>query len=269
MQNEPAFQDELDPQTRSFYCHVLTTLQAAQQQFLVGGAYAFGYYTGIVRHTKDFDIFVREQDLERVLEVLADAGYQTQLTFPHWLGKAFHGDDFIDVIFASSNGVSRVDDDWFAHAVEAEVLGMPAMLCAPEEILWTKAFILERERCDSADVAHLLRAQGQKLDWQRMLRHFDAHWRVLLSHLVLFGFIYPTEHTQIPDWVMAELIGRLQRELASPPAAEQLCRGTLLSRAQYLIDIDRWGYHDARLQPIGGMTAADIAHWTAAIEETE
>ena len=27
--------------------------------FLVGGAYAFAHYTGIVRHTKDLDLFVR------------------------------------------------------------------------------------------------------------------------------------------------------------------------------------------------------------------
>ena len=27
--------------------------------FLVGGAYAFARYTGIERHTKDFDVFVR------------------------------------------------------------------------------------------------------------------------------------------------------------------------------------------------------------------
>ncbi len=46
-----------------------------------------------------------------------------------------------------------------------------------------------------------------------------------------------------------------------------LRRGTLLSRAQYLADIECWGDQDARLLPAGNLPAADTAHWTAAIEE--
>ena len=52
-----------------------------------------------------------------------------------------------------------------------------------------------------------------------------------------------------------------------PAAGERLCRGTLLSRAQYLLDVERWGYRDARLQPSGTMTAEEIELWTARIEE--
>jgi hypothetical protein len=89
---------------------------------------------------------------------------------------------------------------------------------------------------------------------------------VLLAHLVLFGFIYPAERASIPDAVMRELLGRLDAEPAGDPSAERLCRGTLLSRAQYLPDIGWWGYQDARLAPHGPMTAEEIARWTAAID---
>ena len=44
-----------------------------------------------------------------------------------------------------------------------------------------------------------------------------------------------------------------------------MCDGTVLSREQYLVDIAARGYVDGRLAPRGEMTAADIAHWTAAI----
>ena len=75
-------------------------------------------HTGLERHTKDFDIFVRPDHCERVLQTLAAAGYGVELTFPHWLGKAFSGDNCIDVIFSSGNGIATVDDGWFAHAIE-------------------------------------------------------------------------------------------------------------------------------------------------------
>jgi hypothetical protein len=43
--------------------------------------------------------------------------------------------------------------------------------------------------------------------------------------------------------------------------------GTLLSREQYLADIEQLGYLDARLQPHGSMTAAETRIWTDAIEQ--
>ena len=52
---------------------------------------------------------------------------------------------------------------------------------------------MERERYDGADIAHLLRARADQLAWRRLLRRFGPHWRVLLGHLVLFGFVYPGE----------------------------------------------------------------------------
>ena len=258
--------DPLDADTMAFYCHALELLKEAEVPFLVGGAYAFERYTGIARNTKDLDVFVMRADAERALSVLADAGYRTEMTFPHWLGKAFGGNDVLDVIFSSGNGLAQVDAEWFAHGVEDEVLGVPVKLSPPEEVIWSKALIMERERYDGADVAHVLRACAERLDWPRLLARFGPNWRPLLSHLILFGYIYPGERERIPYGVMRELLRRLQSDLDTPAPVTRLCQGTILSREQYLIDIEQWGYDDARLLPHVAMGAEDIAHWTEAIQ---
>ncbi len=252
-----ARKDRLAPRTRAFYRRGLTALRAAQVAFLVGGAYALERYTGIARYTKDLDIFVLPRDRDRALQVLAAAGSHVDLTYPHWLAKAFCGEDFIDIIFSSGNALCRVDAEWFAHAVKRVVLGVPVSLCPPEELIWSKAFVAERERYDGADIAHMLRSCGEHLAWLRLLRRFDRHWRVLLSHLILFGFVYPSERGKIPAWVMRELLHRLHDESYAPPLTDRVCQGTLLSRTQYLVDITHWGYSDGRLLPRGPMTAAD------------
>ena len=256
--------------TCAFYRKALLALQAAQVPFLVGGAHAWAHYTGIHRDTKDFDIFVQPHLCARTLEVLCAAGYHTELTFPHWLGKALCSDGgCIDVIFSSGNGVARVDEEWFAHASAGEILGMPLRICPVEEIIWSKATIMGRERYDGADIAHLLHAQGQSLDWQRLISRFGADWRVLFSHLTLFGYIYPTERSQIPDWVIHELVSRLQREMRRPDPTERVCQGTVLSWDQYLVDVEQKRYHDSRLIPRGMLTAQDIAHITAILKGTK
>lgn len=257
---------KLEDATRDFYCRMLTRLNRSGIDFLVGGAYALHHYTGVERHTKDFDIFIRRRDLETIMQLLAEDGCHTELTFPHWLGKAHCGEDFIDVIFNSGNGIAEVDEEWFMHAIPGEVFGIRVRLSPPEEIIWSKAFIMERERYDGADIAHLIRECGQRIDWERLLRRFGPHWRVLLNHLVMFGFIYPCDSEQVPAWLMDELLSRLKREVDNPPATERICHGTLISRAQYLVDVERWGYKDARLAR-ETMTPDQIAHWTAAIDD--
>jgi hypothetical protein len=251
------------PDAFRFYRRVCETLQASDIPFLVGGAYAFSYYTGIIRHTKDLDLFVRPGDAQAVLGVLARAGHRTEMCFSHWLGKVFEGTDFVDIIFSSGNGLCRVDDGWFQHAIEAEVLGARQRLAPAEEMIWQKAYIMERERFDGADVNHLLRARGRHLDWDRLLARFGPHWRLLLAHLVLFGFVYPDDHDNVPVHVIRTLTARLHDDPA-PALTNSLCQGPLLSRTQYLIDTDEWGYMDPRLVPLGAMSHDQVARWTDA-----
>ncbi len=157
--------------------------------FLVGGGYALRHYTGDVRGTKDLDVFVRRRDAVALLDALSAAGLPTELTFPHWLGKVCIEGEHIDVIYSSGNGLSEVDDDWFTHSVPVTVLGIPVRLCPVEEMIWSKAFVMERERYDGADISHLIRACHGQLDWHRLVTRFGPHWRVLLSHLTanIFG----------------------------------------------------------------------------------
>ncbi len=261
----------LSAETADFYRDALATLEAAGVPVLVGGAYAYARYTGIVRHTKDFDVFIKPGDFDRALGAMAGKGWKTDRTFPHWLGKAFHGDDFVDLIFSSGNGVAKVDDLWFEHAVDETVLGRPARLVPAEEMIWSKAFIMERERFDGADVAHVIHARAADLDWDRLLRRFEPHggWRVLLAHLVLFGYIYPGDAQLIPSRVMSALAGRLSGDAsnAEEEEDERVCRGPILSRSQFLVDTLQWGYVDARLRPEGTMSPEDVKRWTLAAEK--
>jgi hypothetical protein len=255
----------VDQESREFYVHSMELMEEGGLPFLVGGAYAFARYTGIERHTKDFDVFIRREDFDKASRLFQEAGYQTELTFPHWLGKAFKGDDFVDLIFSAGNGVAVVDERWFDHAVEGKVFDVDIKLIPAEEMIWSKGLIMERERYDGADVAHVIHAVGEKLDWRRLLDRFGPYWRALYAHIILFGFIYPSHRTHIPGWVMEEFAGRLAAETEAGDAADKICNGTIISRQQYLTDINEWGYKDARLEPLGNMSSDDIAHWTAGI----
>src|SRR6185436_11126847 len=133
------------------YREVLRALEDAGIRFLVGGTYALEHHAGFSRGTKDLDLFILEEDWPHVVAALSEIGLPTELTFSHWLGKAFVDEDlFVDFVFAGGNGIVRVTPDWFCHSIDAEVYDQRVRLCPAEEMIWSKAFIMERERFDGA-----------------------------------------------------------------------------------------------------------------------
>jgi hypothetical protein len=247
----------------TFYQDCFAILEEAGIPFLIGGAFAQSRHTQRDRDTKDLDIILRRDDVPRMLAAFEHAGYQASIPYPHWLAKIHSNDHYLDVLFGSGNGIVHVEDSWFEHAVDAEVLDRKVRLCPPEELVWSKAFVQERERFDGADVLHLLHACAHSLDWDRLLTRFDRHWPVIYGHIVMFMFAYPDRRGDIPRRVIDDLTDRLRRLEADE--REHVCYGALLSREQYLYDVNVLGYEDARLVPRGGMTKRDLEIWTEAI----
>ena len=244
------------PEVRAFYTDALRALDHAEVPYLVGGGYAMAYYTGIARNTKDLDIFIRESDRDRCLSTLTAAGYKTEFFYEFWISKALHGDAFIDILYNSGNGICVVDDDWFRHAVEIDVHGYHTLLVPPEEQLWSKGFVQDRDRFDGADVNHLILRQGKSMDWARLLHRFAGHERVLLAHLLLFGYAFPSDRDCVPSWVLDQLNAVVRDEAET---SEKICHGPNLAQKSYGTALDDWGYKDGREQPIGPLTPEQIA----------
>jgi hypothetical protein len=235
---------ETNPAAETFYARALETMNNCGVRFLVGGAYAMKTYADIVRETKDLDVFAKAGDYPRLLQSLADAGHEIEITDATWLAKARAGEYYVDIIFASANAVSTVDDTWLEHAYPAEVVGLPVNLVSVEDQIWQKCFVQDRFRYDGADVAHIFRKWGPKIDWTRLLHRMEAHWELLFAHVLQFRYIYPAERSNVPVWLIDELQSRVKAQMAVPVPDEAVCRGPLLSKTQYLVDIQEWGYRE-------------------------
>jgi hypothetical protein len=249
----------------TFYQDAFAILEEANIKFLIGGAFAQSRHTQRDRDTKDLDIILRREDVPRMLAAFEHAGYQADVPYPHWLAKIHSNGHYLDVLFGSGNGVVYVDDSWFLHSVDADVLDRKVQICPAEELIWSKAFVQERERFDGGDVLHLLHSCARTLHWDRLLARFDQHWPVFYAHLVMFLFAYPDRRADIPRRILDELTEKLKH--LAPNEAEHVCHGTLVSREQYLFDVNVLGYEDARLEPRGRMTNHDLDIWTDAIDD--
>ena len=235
---------EPPPEAEAFYAESLRLLAESGVPFLLSGTYAVTAYTGIVRPTKDLDVFCKAGDYPKILAFFQARGYRTEVEDERWIAKVWQGEHFFDVIFAMSNGAAPVTDAWFEGDDSIEVYGSTAKITPPVELIVSKVFIQDRYRYDGADVVHVIYRARDRIDWKRLLGYLEPYWEVLFAHLLNFRFVYPTERNLVPRWLMEELTARLQAQVSLPPARVKVCRGRLFSPRDYVTDITEWGFAD-------------------------
>jgi hypothetical protein len=241
---------------RDIYKRALNALNEAGVPYVVAGAYAIYEHTGIYRKTKDLDLFCEPQAVVPAMETLKKVGFTARLEQSHWLAKALDGDYFIDIIYGMGNGLALIDHDWYAHSSPAILAATLVRVAPPEELIWHRLFINERHRHDMADIAHLILAGGDRMDWKRLVAKTGDHWPLLLSQVQMFRYVYPGYAKQVPDWVVRELLDRAEAvsQATEPPESEaKITRGTLISRFSFAIDVNEWGFGDMREQYIREM----------------
>ena len=231
---------------REVYRRALQALNAATVPYVVAGAYAIYEHTGIYRQTKDLDIFVEPKSVVAAAQAMHGAGFVMRLEELHWLAKGFIGDKFVDLIYGMGNGVAFIDDGWVKHAKPGVLAAQPAPIAPAEELIWHRLFINERHRHDMSDVVHLILTNGEILDWERLVARVGTHWPLLLAQLQMFSFIYPGYRSNVPAWVMEQLIEQARADIARDEEETDLTRGTLISRFSFAIDVREWGFADPR-----------------------
>jgi hypothetical protein len=243
--------DQHDREAFKFYREVIGKLRESGENFMVGGGFAFLHYTGIRRHTKDLDIFCKASQTPAILQFFSKNGYTAELTDVRWLAKIFSGEHFMDVIFDSPNNICAVDDSWYQHAPSTEFEGVPVKLIPPEELIWCKLFVQNRERYDGSDVNHLLLHCGKQLDWIRLMDRIDRHWHLMLAQMLLFQFVYPSEYRNIiPRHLFDGLMERARQQYEAPAPQEKVCRGPLIDQTQYAVDIIEGHYKALTIKTI-------------------
>jgi putative nucleotidyltransferase-like protein len=240
MLREPNF----GPEEARTYGEALDALDLAGVHYMLGGALALSAYTGIWRDTKDLDVFVPGRDVARVLEVLENSGFETEIAESHWLAKAWRGDLFVDVIHANDSGTVTVQESWFANAKEVETLSRRVRVIPAEEMFLSKIFVASRDRWDMSDVVHLIFARRGELDWERILAGTGEHWELLFAYLHLYRYVYPSHAHYVPRWVLDLLLKRYEEEVEAAPRGPLRFRGTLLDDVSFGVDVEAWGLPD-------------------------
>ncbi len=197
---------ELIPREQwSVFRRVLEEARAKKLDFAFGGAFAVATYTGKWRDTKDMDLYILPGDREEMKAALAAAGLTDY--FPvkdydrSWIYRAHTGDVIVDCIWSMANHRTDVDRAWLTRGPVVEFGGENVHVVPPEELIWSKLYVLQRDRCDWPDVLNIVHAIGPELDWERLFHRLNSDAPLLDGILSVFRWLVPDRAAQLPSWL--------------------------------------------------------------------
>ncbi len=142
-------------------------LRDAEVPHLLGGGLA-AWARGGPPTEHDVDFFVREEDAERALQVLVDAGMRAERPPEAWLLKAWCGETLIDLIFHPAGG--PIGDEHFERAEVIEVMAQALPVASLDDVMATKLLSLTEQEPDFAGVLELARSLREQIDWEAVRR---------------------------------------------------------------------------------------------------
>jgi hypothetical protein len=147
-------------------------LRDAEVPFALAGSVACWARGGPAPYN-DVDFAVREEDGERGLQALVDAGMRPERPPEGWLLKAWDGDVLVDLIWDFS-GIPPVPE-LLERAEELSVQAQPLPVMALDDVMVSKLCAMDEHALDFAGPLAVARALREQIDWAEVRRR-SAHW---------------------------------------------------------------------------------------------
>lgn len=140
---------------------VATGLKRAGVAFALGGGYAV-YARGGPKSEHDVDFVVREQDVDRALDVLTQEGLRPYRPPEDWLAKVYDGSHTVDLIYRL-NG--RAAEEFLEGAEQMEVGSVLMPVLSARALVTSRLRAFTEHNCDFGAVLPTVRALREQVAW--------------------------------------------------------------------------------------------------------
>jgi hypothetical protein len=222
---QPAWDERIPDAEWSVYHRVIEELRQAGVEFAFGGAFATAVYTGRLRNTKDFDCYILPEDRPRMIEAVHRAGLEDhfdRLSYDRsWIYRASRGDVIVDAIWEMANHRAQVDSEWLRRGPEITMRGERLRSIPIEELIWSKLYVFQRERCDWTDILNLIDAHPTTIDWNRLVRRLSEDIPLLAGAMSVYAWLAPDRAPDIPLPIWSRLGLQPPKRRGNPELSQQ------------------------------------------------
>ncbi|MEV0733483.1 nucleotidyltransferase [Polymorphospora sp. NPDC050346] len=149
---------------------VAAVLKQSDVPFALGGSFAVYAHGG---HSSDHDVdfLIREQDVERCLEALVEAGFTAEHPPEDWLVKVYDEGRMVDLIHRPIE--TPVTDETFTDTVVRPVDAIQMPVLSATQLMVHKLLSFSQHYCDFARGLPLARSLREQIDWDRVRKETE------------------------------------------------------------------------------------------------
>lgn len=221
--------NELIPKTEwDLYTPVIFEARGAGIDFVLGGGLAFCEYSGRLRNTKDVDLFFLPEDRDRLVKILGHHGwtdYYDHKSYDRtWIYRGFRAGLILDLIWSLPNHRGDVTPEWLTGANKVEIHGTEMRLLSLEDLVWSKLYVMQRERCDWPDIFNMLNASAEHVNWEYLMERLGPDTALFGGVLAAYRWLCPVQAANLPEWVWERcgLITNLKQDYCADGARADL-----------------------------------------------
>jgi hypothetical protein len=164
---EPTFEEMLDAMKIA-----AGALQRREIPFVLGGGLAV-WARGGPRSEHDVDFMIKEEDAERALEALANAGLRTEVPPEGWLYKAWHENGtLVDLIYQPTGG--PITDETIERSPLMEVAALRVHVISLEDVMTGKLLAITEQEPDFGQLLSYARSLREQIDWDDVRRRSES-----------------------------------------------------------------------------------------------
>ena len=164
---------EAETELRSSLCDSYRALDDNGIGVLVVGGLAISYHLdGEPKIGHDIDLFISEDDTERAMQLVAEAGFEVTDTHPTWLFKGRRNGTTVDVLYRLGR-VLKLDDEMIERGEEVVVAGTTMRFISREDLAIGQAGAAKPEVpshwFEAVDLLH-----ADHVDWDYLIRRAEV-----------------------------------------------------------------------------------------------
>jgi Uncharacterised nucleotidyltransferase len=144
---------------------VASVLKRVNVPFVLAGGFAV-YARGGTSSDHDVDFLLREQDVDRALEALSEAGFRTERPPEDWLVKVYDGSVLVDLIYRPVERPVTADVLSDSEIIRVQAIALPVL--SGTLLMEHKLLTFSQHRCDFAEALPIARSLREQIDWDRV-----------------------------------------------------------------------------------------------------
>jgi hypothetical protein len=164
-----------------------------------------------------------------MIEILTDCGltdyFDKKPYDRQWIYRGNQDDVIVDTIWAMANQRATVDDPWLNRGPMIRMFDRQLRAVPAEELIWSKLYVMQRDRCDWPDIINLVCAGGSHLDWGHLINRVAEDLPLLKGVLTVASWVSPQQVLSIPKRVWDSMglpMPKIERDPDGRPARPDL-----------------------------------------------